>query len=29
LDTFRPMVASSVFGEGVSEDATNYEEDEE
>jgi len=26
LDTFRPMVASSVFGEGESEDDTNYEE---
>ena len=29
LDTFRPMVASSVFGEGESEDDANYEEEEE
>lgn len=29
LDTFRPMVAASVFGEWESEDDTNYEEDEE
>jgi len=28
LDTFRPMVASSVFGEGESEEDTNYEEEE-